>query len=154
MKTTLITTFVAIASASFLAGCGTPAQQQQASTPGYSASPSVVTSYGRIDSIQVIAGNNSTTPGVGAVIGGVVGGVLGNQVGGGVGKDIATVAGVVGGAVVGNKIEQSNRKPAPDTYQISVRLDNGSFQTVQQDSLADLQVGNRVRIANGRVYRN
>lgn len=39
-------------------------------------------------------------------------------------------------------------------YQISVRLENGSYQTIQQDSLVDLQVGNRVRIENGRVYRN
>jgi len=108
----------------------------------------------QINSIQVIAGINSKTPGVGAVVGGVVGGVLGNQVGGGVGKDIATVAGVVGGAVVGNEIEQSTRAPARDTYQISVRLDNGSYQTIRQDSLTNLQVGNRVRIENGIVYRN
>lgn len=152
MKTTIVTTIVAIGSAGLITACGTP--QQQASTPVYSSSPSTIATYGRIDSIQVLAGTVSTTPGAGAVIGGVVGGVLGNQVGGGVGKDVATVAGVVGGAVVGNKIEQSNRKSAPDTYQISVRLDNGSYQTVQQDSLQNLQVGNRVRIENGIVYRN
>lgn len=159
MKTTFITGVVAVASAGFLAACGTPMQQTNAPVytsgqPVYTSGQPAYTSYGYIDSIQVIAGSNSSGPGVGAVIGGVVGGVLGNQVGGGVGKDIATVAGVVGGAVVGNKIEQSNRAPAHDTYQISVRLDNGSYQTIQQDSLVDLQVGNRVRIENGRVYRN
>jgi len=159
MKTTLIPTIVAISSAAFLTACGAPVAQTSAPVyssgqPVYSSGQPVRTMYGYIDSIQVMAGNDSSGPGVGAVIGGVVGGVLGNQVGGGVGKDIATVAGVVGGAVVGNKIEQSNRAPARDTYQISVRLENGSYQTIQQDSLADLRVGSRVRIENGRVYRN
>ena len=152
MKTTPITVIVAIASAGFLTACGTPVQQMSA--PVYTSGQPVRTTYGYIESIQVIAGNNSSAPGVGAVIGGVVGGVLGNQVGGGVGKDIATVAGVVGGAVVGNKIEQSNRAPVRDTYQISVRLENGSYQTIQQDSLGGLQMGSPVRIENGRVYRN
>jgi len=152
MKTTLTTTIVAIASAAFLTACGTPVAQTSA--PVYTSGQPARTTYGYIDSIQVVAGNNSSGLGVGAVIGGVVGGVLGNQVGGGVGKDIATAAGVVGGAVVGNKIEQSNRTPGRDTYQIAVRLENGSYQTIQQDSLFDLQVGSRVRIENGRVYRN
>lgn len=73
---------------------------------------------------------------------------------GGVGKSVATVAGVVGGAVVGNQLEQNNRAAARDSYQNSVRLDNGSYQTIQQDSMADLQVGSRVRVENGHVYRN
>ena len=98
-------------------------------------------------------GSNSGSSGAGAVIGGVVGGLLGNQVGGGNGKTAATVAGVVGGAVVGNQIEKTNKTQARDMYQISVRLDNGAYQTVVQDSASDLRVGNRARIENGRVYR-
>jgi outer membrane lipoprotein SlyB len=88
----------------------------------------------------------------GAVVGGVVGGVLGNQVGSGRGRTAATAAGAVGGAVVGNQIEKANRQPTA-MYQVGVRLDNGSYQTVVQDSVADLSVGNRVRIENGRAYR-
>jgi outer membrane lipoprotein SlyB len=80
------------------------------------------------------------------VVGGVIGGLLGNQVGGGNGQTVATVAGAVGGAVVGNQIEQRNQAPAHDSYQIGVRLDNGSYQSIAQESLNDLQIGSRARI--------
>ncbi len=153
MKSSAAAAIIAISSAAFLTACGSPPQQSAA--PVYPASQSgYAVSYGYVDSIQVIAANNSNSPGVGAVVGGVVGGILGNQVGGGTGKTVATVAGVVGGAVLGNQIEQKNRAAAHDQFQISVRLDNGSFQTIQQDNMTDLQVGSRVRVDNGRVYRN
>ena len=153
MKSTPIAAIIAISSAVFLTACGSP--QQQSNVPVYPSSQSgYAVSYGYIDSIQVIPANSSRGPGVGAVVGGVVGGILGNQVGGGVGNTVATVAGVVGGAVVGNQIEQRNRAASQDMFQISVRLDNGSYQSIQQDSMTDLQIGNRVRIDNGRVYRN
>ncbi len=152
MKSTHIAASVAMASAVFLTACGTAPQQTNA--PVYPASQSgYTTNYGFIDSIQVVPASSNSSPGVGAVVGGVVGGILGNQVGGGVGNTVATVAGVVGGAVVGNQIEQRNRAPSQNVYQISVRLDNGSYQTIQQDSVTNLQVGNRVRVENGRVYR-
>jgi outer membrane lipoprotein SlyB len=82
----------------------------------------------------------------------VVGGLLGNQVGGGTGRGLATAAGVVGGAVVGTQVEQRNRQGGT-AYQIGVRLDNGGYQTYTQDSVGDLNIGNRVRVDNGRVYR-
>jgi outer membrane lipoprotein SlyB len=90
--------------------------------------------------------------GAGAVVGGVVGGVLGNQVGQGTGRTAATAAGVVGGALVGNEIQKSNQR-VREAYQINVRLDNGSYLSVVQDSVSDLRVGNRVRVENNRVYR-
>jgi outer membrane lipoprotein SlyB len=110
--------------------------------------------YGVVDSIQVSHMNAGNTGGIGAgaVVGGLVGGLLGNQVGGGRGKTAATVAGVVGGAVVGNQVEQRNAAPARQMYQVGVRLDNGAYQTIMQDSVADLRVGSRVRIQNERVY--
>jgi outer membrane lipoprotein SlyB len=86
------------------------------------------------------------------VVGGVVGGVLGHQVGGGSGKDIATAVGVVGGAVVGHQIQKRNQQQ-PESYRLQVRLENGSYQTVMQDSIEGLRVGDRVRIDNGRAYR-
>lgn len=160
MKATLITATIAVASAVLVTACGTPAQQSNSTSyPGnttsypYSSQPSYSAQYGYVDSIQVVTTTQSGSTGVGAVVGGVVGGILGNQVGGGSGKSAATVAGVVGGAVVGNNIEQNNRASSRDVYQITVRLDNGSYQSVQQDSMVDLQRGTRVRIENGRVYR-
>jgi outer membrane lipoprotein SlyB len=38
-------------------------------------------------------------------------------------------------------------------YAVNVRLDNGEYRTVVQDSVYDLRVGNRVRMVDGRVYR-
>ncbi|MFZ6760067.1 glycine zipper 2TM domain-containing protein [Undibacterium sp. Ji50W] len=113
-------------------------------------------SYGVIESIQVVqVSNESKGPGAGAIVGGIVGGILGNQVGGGTGNTIATAAGVVGGAVVGNNIEKNNRnQQVREAYQISVRLDNGVYQTVLQDNIADLRVGNRVYVKNNYVYRS
>ncbi len=142
-----------IVASTFLAGCAAPDYQSGASQSYPATTQSNSTSYGVVDSIQITnsnAGNGGI--GVGAVVGGVVGGLLGNQVGGGNGKTVATAAGVVGGAVVGNQIEQRN-KTQTTMYQVGVRLDNGTYQTVTQDSTNDLRIGNRVRIENGRAYR-
>lgn len=109
--------------------------------------------YGMVDSIQVshMTGDGANGIGAGAVVGGLVGGALGNRVGGGSGRKAATVAGVVGGAMVGHEIERRNS--ARQMYQVGVRLDNGGYRTVIQDSVADLQIGSRVRIESDRAYR-
>ena len=79
----------------------------------------------------------------------VSGGLLGNQVGGGTGRQIATVAGAVGGAVVGNQVE-GNMK-ATTTYEIRVRLDDGTLRTFNQSSAPQWSSGDRVRIVKGRL---
>ena len=88
----------------------------------------------------------------GAITGGQIGGLLGNQVGSGGGRTAATVAGAVGGAVVGNNVE-NNRNAGKQEYQISVRMDNGDYRIVQQESVYVMRVGNRVRLIDGRLYR-
>lgn len=108
--------------------------------------------YGVVDSIQTVQAAGGQSSGLGAVAGGVVGGVLGNQVGGGSGRTAATAAGIVGGALVGNEIER-NRGNTRQVYQIGVRLQGGGYQTVTQDTITDLRVGDRVRIENGHAYR-
>jgi outer membrane lipoprotein SlyB len=125
--------------------------------PAESASTYSSDLYGVIERIEVTTGEGvdgiaGTGIGAGAVVGGVVGGVLGHQVGGGSGKDIATAVGVVGGAVVGHEIQKRNQQQ-PESYRLQVRLENGSYQTVMQDSIEGLRVGDRVRIDNGRAYR-
>ncbi|MDE2090603.1 MAG: glycine zipper 2TM domain-containing protein, partial [Gammaproteobacteria bacterium] len=88
----------------------------------------------------------------GTVIGGVVGAVAGNQIGSGNGNTLATVAGAVGGAAIGNSVENHN---AAQMYTIQVRMDNGNYKTItQKGSVADLRVGDRVRIQNGYAYRS
>lgn len=116
------------------------------------SSPTVSSSYGVVDSIQAVPTSSGGGSTAGTVAGGVIGGLLGNQVGGGGGRTAATVAGAVGGAIIGNQIGQANQAQG-QVYQIGVRLDNGSYQTVQQDTVSDLNVGSRVHIENGRVYR-
>ncbi|HEY0846893.1 MAG TPA: glycine zipper 2TM domain-containing protein [Noviherbaspirillum sp.] len=148
-------------SAAVLGGCASPGYNVPVASQPYPAYPSPVQTYptaapshvystGTIDAIQMRQSADAGI-GVGAVVGGVVGGLLGNQVGGGRGKKAATVAGVVGGAMVGHQMERNAQ--ARDAYDIRVRMDNGTYQTVTQDSIADLQVGSRVRIENQRVYR-
>lgn len=145
-----------------LAACASPQYQQPVATPVASpypapvqtypvASPAYVTSYGVVDSIQVSQVRDGGM-GVGAIAGGVVGGLLGTQVGGGRGKKAATVAGAIGGAMVGHEMERRNAQPAT-SYQVGVRLDNGSYRTFPRDNVADLQVGSRVRIENEQLYR-
>ncbi|MFC3108620.1 glycine zipper 2TM domain-containing protein [Undibacterium arcticum] len=154
-----------LAGSALLTGCadtGQPASQpynQPYSQPASPAQGSYPTSsqnyasgYGVIEAIDVAPAASSSPVNAGTVLGGVVGGLLGNQVGSGSGRTAATVAGAVGGAVVGNQIEKSRTAPS-QAYQIRVRLDNGSYQTVAQDDVGDLRVGNRVRIENNRVYR-
>lgn len=153
MKQTTKVLASAIVAATVITGCASPQPQPVVSQPYPSTSPAYATSYGVVDSIQMVNSPSSNSGvGVGTVAGGVVGGLLGNQVGSGSGRAAATAAGVVGGAIVGNKIQNRNNTQST-LYQIGIRLDNGSYQTVTQDSAADLAVGYRVRIDNGRVYR-
>jgi outer membrane lipoprotein SlyB len=146
-----------LAGSTWLSGCADTGYGQPASKPSrqseYSTtSQSQVTGHGVIEAIDIAPAASSSPLNAGTVVGGVVGGVLGNQIGGGSGRTAATVAGAVGGAMVGNKVEQ-NRTAGRQSYQIRVKLDNGAYQTVTQDEMGDLHVGNRVRIENNRVYR-
>ncbi|MDP1980708.1 glycine zipper 2TM domain-containing protein [Undibacterium sp.] len=144
---------VSIAASALLTGCGTNSPSM---TTAYPASQSPYSSYGVIESIQVVqVSSENRGPGAGAVVGGIVGGILGNQVGGGLGNAAATAVGVVGGAIVGNNIEKNNRnQQVREAYQISVRLDNGAYQSIVQDNIVDLRVGNRVYVKDNYVYRN
>lgn len=142
-----------------LGGCASPDYRYPAASQSYPAPvqaypsppPSYSYSTGTIESIQLRQGTADNGIGVGTVVGGVVGGLLGNQVGGGRGKKAATVAGVVGGAMVGHQMERNAQ--GQNQVQIGVRMDNGSYQTLIQDNVSDLQVGSRVRVENQRVYR-
>lgn len=159
MQTHLKITAALLTSGAFLVGCSSPQQPSVSQTYPQtypSSGQAYSTSYGVVDSIQVVnqGATSSGGIGIGAVTGGVVGGVLGNQVGSGTGRKAATAAGAIGGAIAGHQIQERNRaNQQAQAYQIGVRLDNGSYQTVTQDTIADIGVGNRVRIENGRAYR-
>jgi outer membrane lipoprotein SlyB len=90
--------------------------------------------------------------GIGAAGGAVVGGLLGNQVGGGRGKDIMTVVGAIGGAVAGNQIE--GQVNAARSYEVTVRLEDGSTRTVHQQAQPGWRTGDHVKIVDGVVHSN
>lgn len=97
---------------------------------------------------EVVAINTLETPeqatGVGAVGGAIAGGLLGNQVGGGRGRVLATIAGAVGGGLAGNGIEHAVRKTT--TYQVQVRMQDGSYRNFSYPTQPALQIGERVHV--------
>ncbi len=101
---------------------------------------------------QEVAGIAGTGVGAGTVVGGVVGGVVGSQVGQGSGKTAATVLGAAAGAYAGHELEKRNQQQTP-AYRITVRMGDGSAQTVTQSTNPDIRVGDRVRIDNGVAQR-
>jgi outer membrane lipoprotein SlyB len=105
---------------------------------------------GNIESIRTIT-TRARGSGVGAGAGAILGGLLGNQVGGGNGRQLATVAGAVGGAVVGNQVEGNMH--AEHSYEIRVRLDDGTLRTFHQSSAPAWHTGERVRIVKGHLRR-
>jgi outer membrane lipoprotein SlyB len=157
MKSTTTLAAIALASTALLSGCSSTSSDQYSNTApynngAYSNAASTSMGYGTIDNIQVTRAAPQNN-GSGAVVGGLIGAVVGNQIGSGSGKAAATVAGAVGGAAIGNKVESNNRGAGADMYQIGIRLDNGDYRTIVQDSVYDLRVGNRVRVVDGRAYR-
>jgi outer membrane lipoprotein SlyB len=151
MKSTRTLAAVIVATSALMAGCSSTSTPSAYGTYDTYGSTSASSMCGVIDSITVTR-QSSTSGATGAVVGGVIGGLVGNQVGSGSGRTAATAAGALAGAVVGSNMEQ-NRAGDRDMYQISVRLDNGDYRTIVQDSVYDLRVGNRVRVVDGRVYR-
>ncbi len=90
--------------------------------------------------------------GLGVVAGGVVGGLVGNQVGDGTGRQLATLAGVVGGAFAGNAIEKNAKKTK--SYDIVIRMEDGSERTIRQATAPSLVSGDKVKIENDVVVKN
>lgn len=95
-----------------------------------------------------------TAPGAtGAILGGIVGAVAGHEIsdhtGGSRGnKNIAAAAGAVGGALAGNQIQKN---VTSDTYDISVRMDDGRTIVVNQRDLGGIRENTYVRVVNGKV---
>ena len=52
---------------------------------------------------------------------------------------------------VGSK-EWQNRTTST-SYEFTVRMDDGDYRVVRKDGMSDLQVGDRVRISDGRIER-
>jgi outer membrane lipoprotein SlyB len=103
---------------------------------------------GVIESVREIAAKGEGS-GLGAAGGAVVGGLLGHQVGGGSGKQIATVVGAVGGAVAGNEVEK--RVKSTKSYEITVRLEDGSATVIREANPPSWRSGDKVRVVDGVI---
>jgi outer membrane lipoprotein SlyB len=84
--------------------------------------------------------------GVGAIGGGVAGAVIGRQIGE---NRTGTILGGVGGAVLGHQIEKKVR--ATKHWETTVRLDDGSTQTLSSEGQPAYREGERVRVHQGAL---
>ena len=138
-------------------GCApmTPAGSGTAS-PSSGSTGAAYAGNGVVQSIELVRQANTGIGGsgvsAGAIVGAVVGGLVGNQVGGGTGKTAATVVGAAGGAYAGHELEKRNQ-PQADAYKLSIRMNDGAYQSVTQTAIANIRVGDRVRIENGVARR-
>jgi outer membrane lipoprotein SlyB len=146
MSRTLSTTTLALA---LLFG-GT-AQAEPASIPSKSQLSNLCKDCAWVSSVRSEERKGEAS-GLGVIGGAVVGGLLGNQVGDGDGKKIATVVGAVGGAVAGNEIEKRVKKTV--SYEIVVRLDDGTTRAFTEENAPAWRSGDKVRIVNGRIQSN
>jgi outer membrane lipoprotein SlyB len=139
--------FVVGAAMLALAACGTPTRTATGPVP-VTATTSSATGYGVVHSVDIVPREQAGI-GLGTVAGAVVGGALGSQVGSGRGQTAATVAGAAGGALAGGAMERGAREG--EVYRVAIQMENGSIQTMTQETPPGLQVGDRVRLSNGVI---
>lgn len=108
----------------------------------------VCTECGVVESVRALERKGEGSM-LGAGAGAVVGGLLGNQIGAGTGRTAATVAGAGAGAFAGNEIERNMNTRI--TYQVRVRMNDGSHRNHYQATPPRLSVGQRVRLSNGHL---
>ena len=108
----------------------------------------VCTQCGVVEAVRAIERKGDASM-LGAGAGAVVGGLLGNQVGGGSGRAAATIVGAGAGAFAGNEIERNMNTRI--TYQVRVRMNDGSHRNHYQSTPPKVAVGQHVRLADGRL---
>jgi outer membrane lipoprotein SlyB len=105
--------------------------------------------FGIVESVKEVSQPAEKSNGVGPIAGGIAGAVLGHQVGQGTGRTIATVLGAAGGALGGKEIEKKVR--STKHWDITVRLDDGSYRTLTSDVAPYWHGGERVRLLDGKL---
>jgi outer membrane lipoprotein SlyB len=103
---------------------------------------------GRVKRLEPYTTSGSKTGGM--VAGAIIGGALGNQVGKGDGRKAATVAGAVGGAYAGKKVAENSDRTR---WKVTVRMDDGHTEVLDQGSAKNLHVGDYVKVRDGKAYR-
>jgi outer membrane lipoprotein SlyB len=88
----------------------------------------------------------------GPVIGGIAGAVLGHQIGDGRTRTVATAVGAGAGILAGRAIEKRVR--TEKVWETTVRLEDGSTQTIKSESQPAFQAGERVRLVDGQILKS
>jgi outer membrane lipoprotein SlyB len=114
--------------------------------PGTPPTPTCAT-CGAVESVRYVEKKGEGS-GAGLVAGGVVGGVLGHQIGSGRGNTAATILGAGAGAYAGHQIEKNAKKKT--YWVVSVRLDDGSKQSITSGAKPAFKQGDRVKIVDGK----
>lgn len=139
-----------------VAGCSSMNTAPLPPTSDVARSDNVYSGYGVVQSIELVqrekSGIGGSGIGLGTIAGAVIGGVVGSQIGSGSGQTVATVAGAAGGGYIGHQIE-NRQQQSEDTYKITVRMEDGSYQSQMQSSHSGFRVGDRVRFYNGVLER-
>ena len=107
--------------------------------------------HGTVEAIQIYRSGDNQLINVGTLLGGIAGGVIGHQIGSGSGNTVATIGGAIAGGVVGHEIEK--KRVEGSRYRITVHLESGATLSVENAKDLNLRVGDRVRVENGRIYR-
>ncbi|WP_086381788.1 glycine zipper 2TM domain-containing protein [Caballeronia sordidicola] len=103
---------------------------------------------GEVVAVNVVRTAEPTT-GLGALGGAVLGGLAGTQVGNGRGRTAATVVGALGGGLAGNTVEHAVHKAT--SYDVQVRMGDGSFRNFSYQVEPGFQVGQRVHVSGDRL---
>ena len=137
-----------------LGGCAAnPAPASKAQTAPYVVDqrPAYGSNYcadcGTVNSVneRQVAGKPNVA---GAVIGAIIGGVAGHQFGSGRGNTAATAGGAVVGGAVGSQVGKGE---ASTVYDMAIRMDNGTTQTLTVAATGGLRAGSRVRVSGSHV---
>ncbi|WP_277187356.1 glycine zipper 2TM domain-containing protein [Caballeronia sp. BR00000012568055] len=123
-----------------------PAETQSAPATNYAqnTAPAYDPYAGQVTAVNAIQTAQPTT-GIGAIGGALAGGLAGTQIGNGRGKTAATIIGAIGGGLAGNQIEHVVHKAT--TYQVQVRMNDGSYRTFNYDAAPGVAVGQSVRVS-------
>jgi outer membrane lipoprotein SlyB len=63
-----------------------------------------------------------------------------------------TVVGAVGGAFAGNEVEK--RVKASKSYEVTVRLNDGTSHVIKEAGVPTWRTGDKVRLVNGAIQSN
>ncbi len=119
------------------------AQAPQTEAPRPVVQPGLL---GTVESVREVE-QAGEAKGVGAVGGGVAGAVLGHQLDHG--NKFVTLLGAAGGALLGNHIEKQAR--ATKHWEMKVRFDDGTTQTITSEAAPFWHQGDRVRLLDGKL---